>query len=96
LLEKLPTREALYRKGVITNNHARCCVFCFQAEEIINHTFLHCRVSVSDSGSNRVYIVVWFQGHLRSNIDIVFFGRCNNHLVLLPKHLERLFLNCKG
>jgi hypothetical protein len=28
LIDKLPTREALFRKGIITNNLDTCCVFC--------------------------------------------------------------------
>ncbi|CAJ2645107.1 uncharacterized protein LOC123905266 [Trifolium pratense] len=39
LLEKLPTREALYRKGIITSNHERCCVFCFKEKEDVQHAF---------------------------------------------------------
>jgi hypothetical protein len=47
LLEKLPTREALYHKGVINNNVERCCVFCFKTEETMHHLFLHCDVSAA-------------------------------------------------
>ncbi|CAJ2634610.1 unnamed protein product [Trifolium pratense] len=45
LLGKLPTREALYNKGVITNNHERSCVFCFNVAEDIPHMFFNCNVT---------------------------------------------------
>jgi hypothetical protein len=45
LLEKLPTREALFNKGILTSNHERCCVFCFKEPEDINHIFFNCNVS---------------------------------------------------
>jgi hypothetical protein len=47
LLEKLQTREALYHKGIITNNLERCGVFCFHLEETIAHIFLQCRAVVA-------------------------------------------------
>jgi hypothetical protein len=46
LIEKLPTREALYNKGIITNNHERCCVFCLREVEDINHIFYNCRIAI--------------------------------------------------
>jgi hypothetical protein len=45
LLEKLPTREALHTKGIITNSHERNCVFCSREVEDINHIFFTCSVS---------------------------------------------------
>jgi hypothetical protein len=45
LLEKLPTRKALFNKGIITNYHERYCVFCFKEHEDINHLFFNCNVS---------------------------------------------------
>jgi hypothetical protein len=47
LLEKLPTRESLFSKGVITNVLDSCCVFCCNQVESIDHVFLHCQVSNS-------------------------------------------------
>jgi hypothetical protein len=46
LLDKLPTREALYSKGIITNNLERCCVFCFKEVEDTHHVFFNCSVIV--------------------------------------------------
>jgi hypothetical protein len=40
LLEKLPTREALYHRGVIANIHETFCVFCFNLEETVQHMYL--------------------------------------------------------
>jgi hypothetical protein len=39
LLEKLPTKDALYNKGIITNMIERCCVFCLNELQDINHIF---------------------------------------------------------
>ncbi|MCI05031.1 ribonuclease H protein, partial [Trifolium medium] len=44
LLGKLPTREALYRKGIITNNIERSCLFCHKEEEDIKHIFFNCSI----------------------------------------------------
>ncbi|MCI07982.1 putative ribonuclease H protein, partial [Trifolium medium] len=44
LLEKLPTREALHRRGIITNNHEKCCVFCFKEEDDLYHIFFKCSI----------------------------------------------------
>jgi hypothetical protein len=33
LLDKLPTREALFKKGIITKTHDRSCVFCLREIE---------------------------------------------------------------
>jgi hypothetical protein len=46
LLEKLPTRKTLYRKGVITNNHERCCVLCFREVDDIHDVLINCCISV--------------------------------------------------
>ncbi|CAJ2678610.1 unnamed protein product [Trifolium pratense] len=45
LLEKLPTRDALASKGIITNPHETCCVFCFRHVEDCCHIFYHCKFS---------------------------------------------------
>ncbi|XP_045831367.1 uncharacterized protein LOC123922713 [Trifolium pratense] len=43
--EKLPTRDALASKGIITNPHEICCVFCFRHVEDCCHIFYHCKFS---------------------------------------------------
>ncbi|KAK2414643.1 hypothetical protein QL285_037213 [Trifolium repens] len=45
LLEKLPTRDALFNKGIITSNIEKRCVFCSTHEESISHVFIHCSFS---------------------------------------------------
>jgi hypothetical protein len=45
LLEKLPTREALYNKDIITNMLERYCVSCFKKVQDIHHIFFTCTVS---------------------------------------------------
>jgi hypothetical protein len=47
LLGKLPTREALYSKGIITNQVDRSCVFCRNEVEDIDHVFFKCNVSAT-------------------------------------------------
>jgi hypothetical protein len=47
LLEKLPTREVLFQRDIITNTHETCCVFCFDLMESIDHIFLTCRVTAT-------------------------------------------------
>jgi hypothetical protein len=47
LLEKLWTREALFRKGIITNIIERCYVLCFNLEESLDHLFLNCHFSAT-------------------------------------------------
>jgi hypothetical protein len=44
LLDRLPTREALFRKGIITNTLDSCCVFCLNEEEDAQHVFFKCSV----------------------------------------------------
>jgi hypothetical protein len=45
LLDKLPTREALFKKGIITNNHDRSCIFCLREVEESHHVFFNCNFS---------------------------------------------------
>jgi hypothetical protein len=45
LLEKLPTRDALFNKGIITTNIEKRCVFCSTHDESISHVFIHCSFS---------------------------------------------------
>jgi hypothetical protein len=47
LLEKLPTRESLFSKGVITNALERGCVLCCNHVETTPHIFLQCHTSNS-------------------------------------------------
>jgi hypothetical protein len=42
LLERLPTRDALFNKGVITNNLEKSCAFCSNMDETLHHCFLGC------------------------------------------------------
>jgi hypothetical protein len=44
LLAKLPTKVALFDKGIITTNLEKCCVFCSGVEEDIQHVFFNCNV----------------------------------------------------
>ncbi|GAU47952.1 hypothetical protein TSUD_06860 [Trifolium subterraneum] len=44
LLLRLPTKEALFRRGIINNNVERCCIFCLSENEDIDHIFFHCHV----------------------------------------------------
>ncbi|PNX85822.1 ribonuclease H, partial [Trifolium pratense] len=45
LLNKLPTRAALNRRGILTNPHDLPCAFCFQQIEDDTHLFFSCRFS---------------------------------------------------
>ncbi|KAK2352803.1 hypothetical protein QL285_090514 [Trifolium repens] len=47
LLEKLPTRESLFSKGVITNALEKGCVLCCNHVETTPHIFLQCHTSNS-------------------------------------------------
>jgi hypothetical protein len=47
LLGKLPTREALYSKGIITNQLDRYCVFCRDEFEDIDHVFFKCNATAT-------------------------------------------------
>jgi hypothetical protein len=42
LLDKLPTKGALFHKGIITNHFESSCVFYSVEEEDIHHVFLNC------------------------------------------------------
>ncbi|MCH91156.1 putative ribonuclease H protein, partial [Trifolium medium] len=42
LLEKLPTRVALNRRGILLNPHDLPCIFYFRASEDCSHLFFHC------------------------------------------------------
>jgi hypothetical protein len=46
LLGKLPTKAALFDKGIITNNFEKCCVFCSNEVEDIQHVFFNCNLIV--------------------------------------------------
>jgi hypothetical protein len=47
LLEKLPTREALFDRGIITNSTDRNCAFCSNHVESMAHAFIHCNFSTN-------------------------------------------------
>jgi hypothetical protein len=47
LLEKLPTREALFDKGIIINSTDKNCAFCSNHGESIAHVFIHCNLSTN-------------------------------------------------
>jgi hypothetical protein len=78
MLEKLPTGEALFNKGIITNNHDRCCVFCFKENEDINHIFFKCSISVE------VWRTIFRWMGLK---DIPFLNICN-HFTLFGESLK--------
>jgi hypothetical protein len=44
MLDKLPTKEALFAKGIISNHFERCCVFCSIEVEDTLHVFLNCHM----------------------------------------------------
>jgi hypothetical protein len=44
MLDKLPTKEALFSKGIITSHFERCCVFCSIEVEDTMHVFLNCHM----------------------------------------------------
>jgi hypothetical protein len=66
LLDKLTTREALYRKGVVTNNLERCCVLCFRENEDTHHVFINCSISVQVWQ----FIFKWMGTNLTLPIDV--------------------------
>lgn len=45
MLNRLPTRDNLERRGIINNVHELCCVLCFEENETANHLFCNCRMS---------------------------------------------------
>jgi hypothetical protein len=47
LLEKLPSKETLFDKGIITNRTDRNCAFCSNHVESIAHVFIHCNISTN-------------------------------------------------
>jgi hypothetical protein len=44
MLDKLPTKDALFTKGIITSHFDRCCVFCSIDVEDTLHVFLNCHM----------------------------------------------------
>jgi hypothetical protein len=78
LLEKLATREALFDKGVISNQGERSCVFCYSNEESLNHLFLHCKVVG----------IVWQQIFNWMSLDFFTQVLCNNTLSYLETCLK--------
>jgi hypothetical protein len=47
LLERLPTKGALHRRGILTNNNELLCNFCSQQVEDCEHLFFNCTVITS-------------------------------------------------
>jgi hypothetical protein len=85
LLEKLPTREVLFQRGVITNIHETCCVFCFDLMESIDHIFLTCRVTATVW--SLIFVWMGIQGSSARNIQqhFLWFGD-----LLKGKHSKRV------
>ncbi|XP_058783599.1 uncharacterized protein LOC131658308 [Vicia villosa] len=46
LINRLPTKELLKRRGIISNPADFRCVFCSVAEESVNHIFMDCSFSI--------------------------------------------------
>lgn len=44
LHNRIATREALFRRGVIHSQHEKGCVFCFLEDETVSHLFLNCHI----------------------------------------------------
>lgn len=42
LLDRLATRDALHKRGILTSNRDLCCVFCFKEVETGAHLFITC------------------------------------------------------
>jgi hypothetical protein len=78
LLEKLPTKEALYNKGIITNTHERCCVFCFNEVEDIHHIFFTCTVSS----------LIWSKVFRWMGVNPISFVDISNHFTLFGDLLK--------
>jgi hypothetical protein len=72
LLEKLPTKDALYNKGIITNMLERCCVFCLNELEDINHIFFICTVSSQ----------IWSKVFRWMGVNPISFVNITNHFTL--------------
>lgn len=45
LLNTLPVRDQLRRRGIVVNDHKFCYVFCFREEENSSHPFYSCLFS---------------------------------------------------
>jgi hypothetical protein len=45
LLDRLPTRSALHRRGILHNSNDLLCVFCSLHDEDSSHLFLTCQFS---------------------------------------------------
>lgn len=43
ILNRLPTRDALIRRGVVNSNYDSCCVLCFREDESAKHLFCCCK-----------------------------------------------------
>jgi hypothetical protein len=71
LLDKLPTRETLFGKCIITNSLERCCVFCFQEVEDVQHVFFKCSVIA----------IVWGHIYKWMGVKPIVFISTSNHFL---------------
>jgi hypothetical protein len=78
LLGKLLTREALYNKGIITNNLERCCVFCFKEVEDIHYVLFNCNASRQ----------VWNKVFRWMGVRFIPFEDIHNHFSLFSEFLQ--------
>ncbi|KAK2457421.1 hypothetical protein QL285_004692 [Trifolium repens] len=72
LIDKLPSREALFRKGIITNPMDSCCVFCNSEMEDINHAFFKCSVTGT----------VWNSIFRWMGVNTIAFNSISHHFLL--------------
>ncbi|KAK2424703.1 hypothetical protein QL285_035035 [Trifolium repens] len=78
LLEKLPTRESLFSKGVITNVLDSCCVLCCNHVESISHVFFQCHVSNS----------VWLFIFKRMGVSPIMNATVQQHFLLFGDFIK--------
>lgn len=83
--QRLPTREALARRGIISSDQGVCCVFCFCHNESVNHLFFACSFSYG----------VWPLIHAWLGIDGVSHVESVNHFLQQSgffkyKHLRKV------
>lgn len=45
MLNRLPTRDHLARRGILHSAHENACILCFEEEENLSHMFFQCRIS---------------------------------------------------
>lgn len=72
LINKLPTRGVLARRGIVTTDHETCCVLCFT--ETINHLLCSCTISQGIWESIVRWMEVPFLGAQDINTHFLRFG----------------------